>query len=89
MKAQIINTNAQVKSVTPKQNNVFNLKELQGFVGGYIQIVKTRDERIMVINEEAKIINLPYNEIATSLYVYGNHDHIHGDVIVMDRKMMQ
>ena len=29
MKAQIINTNAQVKSVKPKQDNVFNLKELQ------------------------------------------------------------
>ena len=43
----------------------------------------------MVINEEAKITNLPYNEIATSLYVYGNHDPIHGDVVVMDRKMMQ
>mgnify|MGYP003629337053 FL=1 len=89
MKAQIINTNAEVKSVKPIQDNVFNLKELQGFVNGYIQIVKTRDERVMVINEEAKITNLPYNEIATSLYVYGNHDPIHGDVVVMDRKMMQ
>ena len=89
MKAQIIKTNARVKSVKPKKNNVFDLKELQEFVGGYIQIVKTRDERVMVINEEAKIINLPYNEIATSLYIYGNNDPIHGNVVVMDRKMIQ
>jgi hypothetical protein len=88
MKAQIINTNADVRSVRPKKDNVFNLKELQGFVGGYIQIVKTRDSRMMIINEEGKVNGLPYNEIATSLYIYGNHDPIMGDVVVLDKEMI-
>tara|TARA_R110000824_G_scaffold367834_1_gene557062 strand:+ start:290 stop:559 length:270 start_codon:yes stop_codon:yes gene_type:complete len=89
MKAQIVNTNGEVRSVKPKNGNIFELKELQKIVDGYIQILRTRDERVMVINEEGKIKNLPYNEIATSLYVYGNHDPIVGDVIVMDRNQMR
>ena len=40
MKAQIINTYGDVKSVKPKNNNTFTLKELQSYVDGYIQIVK-------------------------------------------------
>ena len=48
MKAQIINTYGDVKSVKPKNNNTFTLKELQSYVDGYIQIVKTRDDRLMI-----------------------------------------
>jgi hypothetical protein len=89
MKGQIIKTNGRVKSVKPFNSKNFNIKELQSIVDGYIEIVKTRDNRIMVVNEEAKNIKLPYNEIATNLYVYGKHQTICGDVIVMDKAMMQ
>tara|TARA_B100001173_G_C15984003_1_gene545882 strand:- start:453 stop:722 length:270 start_codon:yes stop_codon:yes gene_type:complete len=88
MKAQLINTYGDVKSVKPKNNNTFSLKELQGYVNGYIQILKTRDDRFMIVNEEAKINNLPYNEIATSLYVYGTHDVVVGDVLVTDKELI-
>tara|TARA_R110002012_G_scaffold60312_3_gene157978 strand:- start:1397 stop:1666 length:270 start_codon:yes stop_codon:yes gene_type:complete len=88
MKAQIINTYGDVKSVKPKNNNTFTLKELQSYVDGYIQIVKTRDDRLMIMNEEGKINNLPYNEIATSLYIYGSHDVVVGNVLVTDKELI-
>ena len=88
MKAQIINTYGDVKSVKPKNNKTFTLKEFQSFVDGYIQIVKTRDDRLMIMNEEGKINRLPYNEIATSLYIYGTHDVVVGDVLVTDKELI-
>ena len=88
MKAQLVSTNGDVKSVKPKNNKTFSLKELQSYVDGYIQILKTRDERIMIINEEGKLNNLPYNEIASSLYIYGMQDPVVGDVLVMDKQMI-
>jgi len=87
MKAQLIKSSGDVKSVKPKAKR-FSLKELQSYVGGYIQIVKTRDNRIMVLNEEGKLNNYPYNEIATSLYIYGKNDKIVGDVLVMDNGLL-
>ena len=80
MKAQLVSTNGDVKSVKPKNNKTFSLKELQSYVDGYIQILKTRDERIMIINED--------NEIASSLYIYGMQDPVVGDVLVMDKQMI-
>ena len=88
MKAQIINTYGDAKSVKPKNNKTFTLKELQSFVDGYIQIVKTRDDRLMIMNEEGKLNKLPYNEIATSLYIYGTHDVVVGDVLVTDKELI-
>jgi|TARA_X000000368_G_C22938590_1_gene671044 hypothetical protein len=88
MKAQLVSTNGDVKSVKPKNNKTFSLKELQSYVDGYIQILKTRDERIMIINEEGKLNNLPYNEIASSLYIYGMQDPVVGNVLVMDKQMI-
>jgi len=88
MKAQLVNTNGDVKSVRPKNNKTFTLKELQAYVDGYIQILQTRDDRIMIINEEGKLNKLPYNEIASSLYIYGLQDPVVGDVLVMDKKMI-
>jgi len=88
MKAQLVSTNGDVKSVKPKNNKTFSLKELQSYVDGYIQIVKTRDDRLMIMNEEGKINRLPYNEIATSLYIYGSHDVVVGNVLVTDKELI-
>ena len=88
MKAQLVSTNGDVKSVKPKNNKTFSLKELQSYVEGYIQIVKTRDDRLMIMNEEGRNNNLPYNEIATSLYIYGSHDVVVGDVLVTDKELI-
>lgn len=63
-----------------------DLEHAQKAVGGLIQIVYTKDKRIMIINEEGKLDGLPINPKATALYQYGEHDPIVGDVLVMNKK---
>jgi hypothetical protein len=57
---------------------------VQNFVGGLIEIVKTKDGRTMVINEEGKINDLSINQKATELYIHSNFDFIVGDVLICD-----
>jgi hypothetical protein len=86
--AELIKANGRKKSVTPKNDSNFTLEELQKYVGGNIQIVKTNDKRLMVINEEGKIFNLDHNRRATKLYEYGSCDIIMGDVLVIDKNQI-
>ena len=82
--ATVILPTGQTREVQPANGKKFTLDELQGYVDGYIQIVKTKSPvRDMYINEEGKINNLPLNWKATALYQYGEHDPICGTVIVM------
>lgn len=45
------------------------LEEMQAIVGGYIQIIYLKDNNVLVVNEEGKMNNLPYNELATSEWI--------------------
>ena len=51
----------------PNNGHTFRLEELQAIVGGNIEIIPTKDGRIMVLNEEGKLLDLPRNEQATIL----------------------
>jgi hypothetical protein len=64
-----------------------SLEQLQGAVGGYIQMLDLADELVMVINEEGKIYRLPTNDIATRLtqhYAVGlaPWDEINGPAVI-------
>jgi hypothetical protein len=59
--ATLIKANGEEKNVFPNNKKDFQLDELQKFVGGLIEIVKTKDGKTMVINEEGKINDLPIN----------------------------
>ncbi len=61
----------------------FSLEELQGFVGGYIELTRTNDGRDMYVNEEGKLNGLPYNHSASMLYRNGSFDPIVGPAIVI------
>jgi len=89
MKAEIIRANGDRMFVEPENKKEFTLKELQGFVGGYIQIVETRDSRLIVLNEEGKLNKLPTNGIATAYYKYGKKDVIVGDVIIINKDQIR
>ena len=89
MKAEIIKANGDRMFVEPENKKEFTLKELQGFVGGYIQIVETRDSRLIVLNEEGKLNKLPTNGIATAYYKYGKKDVIVGDVIIINKDQIR
>lgn len=90
MKAKIYKADGSIIDVKPNNGTDFSLEELQEIVGGYIEIVGLMDNEIMVINEEGKLIDLPFNETATQMYqeVDGFYDYIAGDVLVCDSSMV-
>lgn len=53
------------REITPANGTNFTLEEMQGIVGGYIQIINIGNGNVMVINEEGKLLNLPKNAHAT------------------------
>lgn len=54
--------------IQPNNGKFFELEELQNVVGGYIEIVRLGNDKLMVVNEEGKLEQLPWNNIATSIY---------------------
>ena len=98
MKPILIKANGEERIVIPHNGTNFDLYELQGFVGGTIDIVPTRDGRIIVINDEGKINELPINEKATKLLhekytripgIYDEWNTIMGDVLVCDNSFVK
>ena len=86
--AWLIKANGERKEIAPKNGTDFTADELHGYVGGYIEIVRFRNE-IMVVNEEGKLYGLPYNHNATILARWkGYDDDIVGDVVVCHKKMV-
>lgn len=82
--AKLIKANGEVREVSPKNGTDFCLEELQGFVGGYIEVVYpltgTPKDSILVVNEEGKLKGLPVNGIATAMM--GFQDTIVGDILL-------
>ena len=72
--------------VVPDNGRAFSLLELQRFVGGYIEIVRMRGRnRLIVLNEDGKRLQLPTNELATRLLHHAGgslFDWVVGDVIL-------
>lgn len=60
-----------------------SLLQMQGMVGGYIELVPLHDGSCLMVNEEGKMLNLPENKNATFLFRVGRncHDIITGDVV--------
>jgi hypothetical protein len=78
------------ETVAPKNKKLFSLKELQAFVGGYIEIVFLTDSQIMVVNEEGKLDELPINVRATEIVrARGIEDTIVGDALVCPSKLVK
>ena len=69
---------------TTKEIEGTSLKAMQEAVGGYIQIIGTTDGRLMVLNEDGKRLELPFNEKATSMVRLFPNDYIAGDVIIAE-----
>lgn len=61
--------------VTPAKGESYTLKELQGFVGGWIEIVTLAHDagHVLVVNEEGKLWNEPFNKDATIIAQVNDH----------------
>lgn len=86
----IYKSNGEVIETSPKNEKDFSLKELKEIVGGYIEILDLKDA-YMVINEEGKLLNLPFNLNATRTYQHFARigDYIVGDVLVCSKEQIQ
>lgn len=81
--AYLLKPGAEPQEIQPAKGGKFSLKELQGYVGGYIELLFVPDYLFlrnggkpykgevpkyeMIINEEGKIYKLPVNPLATKM----------------------
>lgn len=69
------------ETLTPANGAHWSLEELQKLVGGYIEVVRTKNGRWLVIDEDGKNKNKRPNLAATELYRYGDFDVVRGDAV--------
>lgn len=66
MRAFLLKSDGSQSQVKPTNGTDFTLEELQGFVGGYIEVVRSAlDGMILIVDEEGKLKGKPVNETAT------------------------
>ena len=88
--AKIYKSNGEIIEISPKNGKAFSLKELKEIVGGYIEIIDL-DDAYMVINEEGKLLDLPFNLSATRIYQHFTRigDYIVGDVLICKKSQIR
>lgn len=86
--AKWIKADGNVVEVSPKNvGKCFTLEELKDFVGGWIECITLSPKQVLVINEEGKLMNLPYNAVATQIFRMAFHpcdDSIVGDALLCE-----
>lgn len=95
--AVLMKVTGEIETVFPKNKKEFTLEELQGYVGGLIEIVplpeKDGETLAVIVNEEGKLEGLPTNQNATKLwkkaypielYPDNNDEQIVGDILVVN-----
>ena len=83
---RIIKTDGTEVPIKPENGRHFELKEIQTHVGGYIELVRTKDEGkdcLMVCDEDGIAKRLPQNPKATQFYLKAGGDTpIFGNVVI-------
>lgn len=92
MIATYIKVDGTEEVVEPADDKEFTLRELQAFVGGYVQMVEFPDGTEIWVHEEGKLLNFPINRKATALwaeafkgYEFGADDIIVGNVLTIKK----
>ena len=79
--SKLIKATGEVEDFPPTSGRRYTLEELQGAVGGYIQIVPSENEgMVLVIDEEGKMKGKYRNAMASTLYGHTD-DYIVGDAV--------
>jgi hypothetical protein len=82
--ATIIKSNGTKEPLVLERETM--LKVLQTSVGGFIELLHTKDGNYLICDEEGKLKNKPVNSAATDLWIHGHADAIVGDVVICDKK---
>jgi hypothetical protein len=85
--ATFLRTSGEREVLSPLNGVHWTFAELGLLVGGYPERLRTTDGRYLVIDEEGKLKDKPLNREATLIYVYGRHDPIVGDVVIIDTNL--
>lgn len=83
--AHIVRSDGSISEVYPANGTDFSLEEMQTAVGGLIETVELDEETVMIVNEEGKLLHLPYNKLADMVFRYCHNitdDQIVGDVLI-------
>lgn len=89
VKGTVYKSNGKIEDKSFSKKNI-TLKEMQEVVGGYIEFLYLKDNLVMVVNEEGKIVGLPFNARATQLIKENNiNDIIVGDVLVINQNLIK
>jgi hypothetical protein len=90
--ATLIRPNSPTEEVTPANGKKFTLEEVQRLVGGDVQLlevtpgiygeikVTARDKMFVV--REGKLHGLPFNRVATTIYVHSARDRVFGFALI-------
>lgn len=89
MVATLIPVYADTRHIEPKSAH-FSLEELQGYVGGYIELIRL-NKVLLVVDEEGKLKGKPVNMRATALYrrYVKTSDYIVGDALLVPAELIQ
>lgn len=83
----IAKANGTMLYVEPANKTDYTLDELKRIVGGHIEVINL-EKRYLVVNEDGKILRLPYNTLATNWYLTacGGSDFICGDALLCEKE---
>ena len=89
--AHIYYPNGDFQETQPKNGTTFELEEMQEIVGGYIEVIRLNDGRIIIVNEEGLLQGLPVNIEATNILRrdHSTTQYIVGNAIVCDADMVE
>ncbi len=89
--AEIIKTDGTRMDAVPANGTDFSLEEMQKIVGGLVEIIDLDEDKCIVLNEEGKIDDLPFNEEATKIFrsYFKTGDYIVGDVLICDNEQIR
>lgn len=89
--AEIIKTDGTRQPYEPANGEYFTYEEMQQAVGGMVEIVELDDRQTMLVNEEGKLLGLPYNEEADNIFHhhFATLDYIVGDVLLCENHQIR
>jgi len=92
-----INTKASEFKIIEDKKDEPKYKEVSKFVGGMVECITFPNGDLLLINEEGKLINLPLNPEATTLwratftkdkYAFGYDDFVVGPAILIKKQAL-
>ena len=92
------NTEVSEFKIIDDEKNTPSLKEAQDFVGGMVECITFPNGDVLIINEEGKLIGLPFNPEASLLwkitfdndnYVTGRKDFVVGPALYIKKHALK